>query len=445
MNSNRWMCLRCQTVFPVIDQIPWLYTNSAAAIADWRASIGLHLQQLSGNAQTVKEELKLPNLLDSTRRRLLRQLQAFVEQRKNIEKLLAGLISADVAPDGLIALSETLRNKPPKTQSLTGYYINIHRDWAWDDEIAPDENENHLSFAMIAKCLSSDLSGKTIAVLGGGACRLPYDIHRHLKPEQTIVVDINPLLFYAAKRLIGGQTVPLYEFPLAPRNGDAYAVARRCKAPEPIKKGMSFVLADAMTPPFQHGSIDVVCTPWFIDLRSFLPRIAAMLKPGGTWINFGSLVFNHSQFHRRYSLEEVIDIAEQSGFIIESRESRVLPYMQSPASHHSRREEIHVFTATRKHDYVIQSVCNASYSYIPEWLLDTNKPVPRDSSIEVFEITHAAYADVARLIDGKRPIEEIACELSQKHGMPHDETKQALIRFLTSIYEQSQQGPLVFR
>lgn len=446
----KWTCLACQKVFPVIDGIPWLYENAAAAISEWQASIGLHLQQLSNNAAAIKEELKLTNILESTRRRLLRQLQAFVEQRKSIETLLAGVRSTELDPQVLLTLSETMRHKAPKTQSLTGYYTNIHRDWAWDDGFSKDENENQLSFDLIAPFFDADLSGKTIAVLGGGACRLPYDIHRNLHPMHTVVIDINPLLLYAAKRVIQGQAVPLYEFPLAPRDIESYAVARRCKAPEPIKKGMSFVLADAMAPPFQRASVDVVCTPWFIDivpqdLRTLLPRIAAMLKPGGIWVNFGSLVFNHSEFHRRYSQEEVFEIAEQSGFVIERHASKVLPYMQSPASHHSRREDVQVFAASRRQDFVSASICDTSYSHLPEWLLDTTTPVPRDQAIETFQITHAAYADVAALIDGQRPIEQIAQVFSQKHGMHVDEIKHALVRFLANVYEQSKQGPLVFR
>ena len=449
-DTTQCRCLDCQTEFPVIDKIPWLYDHAAAAVADWQASIKLHLQQLAGNATAIKDELKVPTLLASTRKRLLKQLQAYVEQKKCIERLLAAVIATESDSHGLIELSEALRNKPPKTQSLTGYYTNIHRDWAWDDEIPEHENENSLSFDLVARHLGSDMRGKTIAVLGGGACRLPYDIHRRCQPKQTIVLDINPLLSYAAKRLIAGQSVHLYEFPLAPRNADSYAIARRCKAPESLNGGMSFILADAMSPPFRRGSIDVVCTPWFIDivpqdLRTFLPRIAAMLKPGGTWVNFGSLVFNHSHFSRRYSLEEVLEIAEQSGFVINSYETTVIPYMQSPASNHGRREEVIVFSATRKEDHAVISLGETPFSHVPNWLLDTSRPVPRDRAIETFQITHAAYADVASLIDGERPIEQIAQLFSEKHQMPFGETKQALVRFLASIYEQNQQGALVFR
>lgn len=446
--ERHWHCVECHLVFPHLGKIPWLYENPNAAVFDWRQSIKQHFTQLELDAHSIKNELADPKLLKSTARRLHRQLQALIEQKRHIESILDDVQTA-LLPDqcGILELSNVAKNRRPKTQSLTGYYNNIHRDWSWDSEV--DENENTISFELVSRHLKDHCANKTVAILGGGACRLPYDIHRHLQPKQTLILDINPLLFYTAKKIFAGQSVNLYEFPLAPMDTASFAKQRKCRATEPLKEGVHFILADAMNPPFKPASLDVIITPWLIDiipqdLREFLPRIATVLKPGGTWLNFGSLAFSHSRFSKQYSLEEVFEIAEQSGFKIASRESAVIPYMQSPASNHGRLERVTVFSATRYDSKSPQGKTKA-FNFLPDWLTDSQKPIPRDPAIDTFQITHQTFVDVTQLIDGKRPLEQIAEIFSTKHQIAFEDAKEALTQFLANLYEQQQSAKFVFR
>ena len=78
------------------------------------------------------------------------------------------------------------------------------------------------------------------------------------------------------------------------------------------------VAADALQPPFADGAFDTVVTPWFIDIigepfARVAARINLLLKPGGRWINFGSLAFSRAAHAERISLEEVRELLPQVG------------------------------------------------------------------------------------------------------------------------------------
>ena len=79
-------------------------------------------------------------------------------------------------------------------------------------------------------------------------------MHQCYSPELSVVADLNPLLLQIASEVISGETVPLYEFPIAPLDEGSFAVSRNCRSPigsEPISEDeFLFVLADAMNPPF---------------------------------------------------------------------------------------------------------------------------------------------------------------------------------------------------
>ena len=98
-----------------------------------------------------------------------------------------------------------------------------------------------------------------------------------------------------------------------------------------------------MQPPFADAAFDTVVTPWFVDIigepfARVAARVNLALKPGGRWINFGSLAFSRAAHAERLSLEEVSAYMPKAGFAgFEWREASI-PYMRSPASRHARIE-----------------------------------------------------------------------------------------------------------
>ena len=69
-----------------------------------------------------------------------------------------------------------------------------------------------------------------------------------------------------AKAIVRGDPLELYEFPMAPKSIDDYAIKRALSAPEPVRDGFHLVLSDALRPPFAAGQFDTVITPWLVDV-----------------------------------------------------------------------------------------------------------------------------------------------------------------------------------
>lgn len=67
----------------------------------------------------------------------------------------------------------------------------------------------------------------------------------------------------------------------------------------------------------QDNSFDVIITLFFIDtarnLLSYFDTIHRLLKPGGTWINFGPLLYGSGPFVQ-LSLDEIVKVVDEWGF-----------------------------------------------------------------------------------------------------------------------------------
>ena len=73
----------------------------------------------------------------------------------------------------------------------------------------------------------------------------------------------------------------------------------------PARAGLELVAADALQAPFADGVFDTVVTPWFIDIigepfARVAARVNLPLKPGGRWINTGSLAFSRARARRAH-------------------------------------------------------------------------------------------------------------------------------------------------
>jgi hypothetical protein len=278
-------------------------------------------------------------------------------------------------------------------------------------------------------------------VLGAGAGRLAYDLHERWNATATAALDFNPLLLMLAQRVTRGETVALYEFPLAPLDLEHEAVLRELTAPRPARDGLAYVLADAHRPPFRDGAFDTIVTPWLIDILPepfphFCARINALLAEGGRWLNFGSLNFHAADPALRFSREECAEIIAGSGFAAPALREDTIPYMCSPASRHGRRERVLSFSAEKTK----QAKRAPRHEALPDWLVRGKDPVP---ALETFRRQAAAtrvHAFLMSLIDGRRSIKDMAALFEQQKLMPSDEAEAAIRQFLIKMYEDGQRG-----
>ncbi len=436
-SRNTLACSGCASEFPVFDcgraRIPWLFSEPANSRLEWKARYNGFLHGNSLELERLRRARSACQSSSTGRYRINNLLQAREQHRNQVTKILAPLQLETI--DWPADAANLLHSKLPRNQGLSSYSSNVFRDWAWDN------GENEALLAAVAGVLEAGRRRQlgTVLTLGAGACRLPYDLHRRYAPDLSVALDFNPLLLYVGSRVIQGDTVSLYEFPVAPLNGASCAVLQDCRAPAALHDGtFLYVLADALNPPFVAGSFDTVLTPWLIDivpqnLRSFVPRINRCLKRGGLWINTGSLAFSHKDESWCYSVEEVFELIEDSGFEVVAAERQPVSYLQSPHSAHGRVEKILSFSAKKVADVDPLS----AETYLPDWILDASRPVPASTETAVSSAHHMLTAQVLAAVDGKRTITQIGRLVARQYGLGKRETIHAVRRILIDAWEET--------
>jgi uncharacterized protein YbaR (Trm112 family) len=427
-SGGDYRCKGCKVDFPLLAGIPWLFAEPAAALGEWRGRMHLSLRQLEHQQQQLEHALQGKGLRDITRSRLDGLSTATADHAQRLRSLLAPLEVASMAASYETYLA--LRTRLPSDQGLMTYYDNVHRDWAWG------EQENQASIDIVGGALAGHPLGRTL-VLGAGAGRLAYDIHTQLSPETTVALDFNPLLMIIARRVTLGESIELYEFPIAPRTVADYAVLRSLSAPA-APDGLHWMLADTHRPPFAKGAFATIVTPWLVDivpepLEVFAARINHLLADGGRWINFGSLTFHISDPAHRYGVEECTEVLTEAGFEPPRVDEQTIPYMCSPASRHGRQERVVAWSA-RKERSVKQP---ARYRALPEWIVRGDDPVPLSPAFQTQIMSTRIHAFIMSLIDGKRSLKDIAKVLADQKLMTAAEAEPALRSFLTRMFEDS--------
>ena len=437
VSSEALTCRQCATQFPIFRcgkaKIPWLYSEPGNTRLEWKARYNGFLHANSVEQERLRYARKVSHNSETGRRRISKLLHAHEQYRKQITEILAPLELEGISwPADATSL---LHSKLPKNQGLSSYTSNIFRDWAWNN------GENEALIEAVDKVLSSDQHGRLgpMLTLGAGASRLSYDMHRRYSPYLSVILDNNPLLLQIASHVIQGESISLYEFPVAPLNEASFSVLQECRAPVPLRDdNFHCVLADALNPPFAKESFNTIVTPWLIDiipqnLRVFIPRINRILPQGGLWINTGSLAFFHRDETWCYSEEEVLEIAVENGFEILAVERRTVEYLRSPYSAHGRTEKILSFSTRKVRDVGP----GATYSYLPTWILDASQPIPSSTECAISSSNHMLTAQVLAAIDGKRTINQISRMVASQYGLGSAETIHAVKRVLVDAWEAS--------
>jgi uncharacterized protein YbaR (Trm112 family) len=424
-------CKACRVDFPSIDGIPWMFAEPGATLGEWRGRLQFALQELSQQSARLDTELDDKDLRPLTRRRLERFRKATDSHRRSLQKLLQPVDVQSL--HGSFESYLALRTRLPADQGLNTYYANVHRDWSWGDE------ENTASLKQVRSVLHDSAELGNVLVLGAGACRLAYDLHMNMDCAATVAMDFNPLLLLVARKVMQGESLKLYEFPIAPRSLEDDAVLRKLAAPDAVRDGFHFVLGDVLRAPFAPESFDTVLTPWLIDIiTEDLPVVAArinnLLKPDGRWVNFGSLAFASPERARRYSPEETKAIVAENGFSDPYVSEATIPYMCSPASRHGRRERVFTFSAYKERS----TGRPPRHRALPDWIVTGEEPVPLTQSFRSQAMTTQIYSFIMSLIDGKRSIRDMAIVLEKQKLMSRKEAEPAIRSFLTKMYDDAQ-------
>lgn len=429
-SDDALQCSACKVDFPVLEGMPWMFSEPQAALGEWRGRLQFSLQQLSHEIAGLEKELQGSDLRPLSQRRVERYKKAVESHRRSLQTLLRPLEMQSL--QGNYESYLALRTRLPSDQGLNTYYPNIHRDWAWGEE------ENEASLKQIRAVLHDHAELGNVLVLGAGAGRLAYDIHTKLNCTATLAMDFNPLLMLVAKAVTSGKSLSLYEFPIAPLALDDDAVLRKLSAPDVADENFHLLFGDALRAPFPDQTFDTIVTPWLIDIISedlpvLASRINNLLKDNGRWVNFGSLAFSGPERTRCYSPEETKAIVAESGFSDPYVSQVTIPYMSSPASRHGRQERVFSFSA-----YKERTVDKPErHTALPEWIVTGKDPVPLSPSFRQQAMTTQIYSFIMSLIDGKRSIKDMAVVLEKQKLMTKEEAEPAIRSFMTKMYDDS--------
>jgi uncharacterized protein YbaR (Trm112 family)/ubiquinone/menaquinone biosynthesis C-methylase UbiE len=429
-------CPACARAFPVLDGIPWLFADAEAMVAEWRNRTALYLQEFQLQARRAEIDLAALDPGSAAARRVRRLAGAYVTHAAWVRELLAPLGSSERAMPHATQLA--FDTELPHTQDLHSYHANVHRDWAWGDA------ENETSWEMVAPSLAETRGA--VLVLGAGAGRLAYDVHRRGKHEATVALDRDPLLLAVGRRAAAGESVRLYEFPLAPLGADDAAVERVLRAPAPARAGLAFVAADAWRAPFAPQTFDAVITPWLLDVVDVpLPTVAAhvnrLLRIGGRWINFGSLAFPSARPALRWSADDVREIVTSSGFEAYDSQDRRVPYLQSPSSRHARLETVACFVARKKR----RGAPLEERVRVPPWIADADAVVPRTPDLELQSTAARIRAVLLALLDGTRSVDDVARIVAEQGLLSESDARAATRALLAKLHAEAQSGALRVR
>ncbi len=428
-----WVCEKSGTKYPCLDGIPWLTPDPQRAIADWQNRAEALLAHFSERITEMKDEMSGAGVSELTKLRIKKQRRLTIQHIEFLKETLAPLkLKGKLNAPHATAFGYRL----PANQGLLGYFQNLIRDWS----LSTGENEAQLN--VVRRVLDETTGLGRMAVLGSGASRLAYDLHQAGLTTETITTDINPVLFLTARRILSGKKVSLVEFTVAPKNLEATIETRECKVPALPREGFHQVFADCYHLPFADGSLDTVLTPWLVDilplpLEYLVREISRVLKPGGVWLNTGSLNFQLRDLAACYSLEETRELIERLGFQIEALSQDDVPYLRSDLSGHSRTETLTTFRATKTGDAAALGAPVAVPDTRPDWIRDPARPIPVTQVLQASRVVFDVQAYVLAQVDGTRSLDAIALLVSERYGLAEENAREAVANFFLRNHEDT--------
>src|SRR5579872_3882274 len=144
---------------------------------------------LKNMLRDLDEQAKSPRLMRLTRDRLKAIRGAYEAHLGLLEKRLRPLGHQSLPFSSFNQAGHRARSG----FSLMQYYEHLFRDWDWGFP------EVEASLALAQRLLPDRGAAQKALVLGAGACRFPYELHRRLGLAYTLCVDINPFLLSCAK------------------------------------------------------------------------------------------------------------------------------------------------------------------------------------------------------------------------------------------------------
>ena len=442
-------CRGCAQTYPRLGEIPILLADAQAHLASCRRQLALLEQEVDKTVQKIEEELRAADVLPITQTRCRAVIEGIAGQLADVLSLVEPLLTAG-APEGG---DRPAAGEVPATLEYLPY---LHRDWGSPPD--PD-GENERALATIEGVLEGRSLGRTL-VLGAGACRLAYDLHRRHPAAEIVVIDLDPVLFCVAHAVTRGESVSIRE-----ANWEICEVEHSSRewvltAPDgPVDHDrFHFVMADGVDPPFAPGMADTVVTPWFIDqgpedVRDFISTLQRLLKPGGLWLNLGPLRYEPEvPITLRFAREELFDLVARSGFRLNRWQTDSAPYLVSKLNGRGKMEWVLAFSATKletpsdgrsPEDSGSPEDSSSPEDGPPHWLIFPHLPIPTFPGQSLFWSETPLFQMVVSVIDGRRTLDDIArlvAERAPRSELTKSQMRVAVRQCLAEVHPECRRG-----
>lgn len=421
-------CIRCETSFFDLNGLPCWFPSGQLQRELWQDLYAKFLEQAEVTRELHLADMNGPGLLNASQQRV----QELLQLRLRTFTAISGLLTeAGLQPKKAAAFAAFT------PESFAQYYELMLRDWAWQkllpSEYREYEDENTSALASVMRVMEASTvpSPRRILVLGSGAGRLSWDMHCALNAELTVALDQHPLLIYLSHKLVRqNQSFVLPDTRKLPREGLPRTVewTLTCESGTQAQRDSWLPFAgDAWALPFAEGSFDLVVTPWFIDItgrdvKTLIPVVERMLKPGGRWLNYGPLLYSDQlPESQRYTFAELRELLRLSSFDFLAEEFNRVPYTYSPLNERGRMEEVWSFVARSALDrdhlrYGGEWGGVVDKANPPNWWVLPHLPIPRFTQPNLFP---ESLNNISRLVDGSRSIQQLAELLAP--NLPEDQ------------------------
>jgi hypothetical protein len=400
-------CTRCGTNHFSLGDVPCLFPAGIHQKKIWQHQTATMQYMAQQGLAALHESLSRYDLTTATRQRLTEIQTA---SQINIDTILYLMQKHGIEP----IPDEQLSQMNPG--DLSEYFDLLLRDWAWDSASnATPENAAALE-RTLAAIQKLPTKPTRILILGAGAGRLSWDLHRHLKPEYTVALDSNPLLLATADELVHQrQSITIGEFKNFPQIGFDHARSWLLEPPvdtENLRANWFPLGANVWQLPFVRESFDLVITPWFIDVnggdvRDLIAVIFEKIIPGGHWLNSGPLLFTrHLPVQLKYSATEIKEFIALAGFTLKDESIANTNYLLSPLEARLRQEQVWTFSAEKNKSRMEAPIVEGAMA---AWLVMHHLAIPQYNYSS--QDSHPLIDAILALVDGNRSINDICYEI----------------------------------
>ncbi len=413
------------------------FESPLAWLLNFRASALRTLANLEADAKRTAQSLhshkNTPASDTQTLTRLQNILQAQNFNHQKLSKMFQPLIEHPALPH---ALGSFTGAPSLQTESLEANFVNLFRDWAWPyvsatEGQATEETRAHLKAILD---LLPDRKMTRVLILGAGSARLAFDLACEIKCDEIVATEINPLLFLAAKEILDGKTLDLYEIAELPASLETASVKQSLKLPTDVqmKSKLTLLFNDFTEDRLQEAQFDIVITPWFIDVVG-LPfeitrsKINRLLTVGGSWVNLGPLMFMTNDRSELLTNDEIQSRLSQSnsGFRVERKSQNWLTQLKSSLSATFRTDAVYGWRADKIENQKTEQVLDTNQTTAPraEFIQDTGKPVVLERLLPNLDLeeaaqSHALLSEILMACHEGQSVRQMATKLAPDFGLP---------------------------